>query len=60
VSKHHSLAKEDSYIRVDYILLSQATAREWTTNGTYVLALPNWGVASDHRPIAARFVAQDR
>jgi len=47
--------KEDTYSRVDYILLSPAMARVWLTNGTYVLALPYWGVASDHRPIVAAF-----
>jgi endonuclease/exonuclease/phosphatase family metal-dependent hydrolase len=25
------------------------------TNETYVLAAPNWGVASDHRPLVATF-----
>ena len=42
--------KEDTYSRVDYILLSPAMARDWLPNETYVLALPNWGVGSDHRP----------
>ncbi len=50
-------AKEDTYSRVDYILLSPAMARNWVTNGTYVLTLPNWGVGSDHRPIVAAFEA---
>ena len=49
--------KEDTYSRVDYILLSPAMARDWVTNGTYVLTLPNWGVGSDHRPIVAAFEA---
>jgi len=50
--------KEDTYSRVDYILLSPAMARDWLPNETYVLALPNWGVGSDHRPIVATFVAK--
>ncbi len=51
---------EDSYARIDYILLSPGMAREWVKNETYVLALPNWGVGSDHRPIVATFEAEDR
>ena len=47
--------KEDTYSRVDYILLSPAMARDWLANETYVLALPNWGIGSDHRPIVAAF-----
>jgi endonuclease/exonuclease/phosphatase family metal-dependent hydrolase len=47
--------KEDTYSRVDYILLSPAMARDWLPNETYVLAQPNWGVGSDHRPIVATF-----
>src|SRR6266480_1057503 len=53
-------AKDDTYSRIDYILLNQGMAREWQMNGTYVLALPDWGAASDHRPIIASFVAEDR
>lgn len=56
----HYYGKADSYDRVDYILLSPAMAREWDRTGTYVLALPDWGLASDHRPLVARFFAQDR
>ncbi|MEK7676326.1 MAG: endonuclease/exonuclease/phosphatase family protein [Verrucomicrobiota bacterium] len=52
--------KEDTYSRIDYILISRAMAREWDANGTCVLAIPNWGVASDHRPIIARFHAEER
>lgn len=53
-------AKEDSYSRIDYILVSRAMAREWDRSGTFILTDPNWGGASDHRPIVAQFWAEDR
>jgi endonuclease/exonuclease/phosphatase family metal-dependent hydrolase len=46
---------EDTYSRIDYILLSPAMARDWITNETYALTIPNWGVGSDHRPIVVTF-----
>jgi endonuclease/exonuclease/phosphatase family metal-dependent hydrolase len=51
---------EDSYSRVDYIMISPGLAKEWKPDQTYVLAVPNWGLASDHRPLVATFEAQDR
>jgi endonuclease/exonuclease/phosphatase family metal-dependent hydrolase len=56
----HFFEKEDVYSRIDYLLVSRGMAREWNPNGTYVLRMPNWGVASDHRPIVARFEGMDR
>jgi endonuclease/exonuclease/phosphatase family metal-dependent hydrolase len=46
---------DDTYSRIDYILLSPAMARNWIANETYALTTPNWGIGSDHRPIVATF-----
>ncbi len=50
---HYGL--DDTYSRIDYILLSPAMARDWVTDETYVFTNPNWGTGSDHRPIMATF-----
>jgi endonuclease/exonuclease/phosphatase family metal-dependent hydrolase len=44
---------DDTYSRIDYILLSPAMARNWIREGTYIPVIPNWGIGSDHRPIFA-------
>lgn len=48
-------AKEDSYSRIDYILLSRAMTEYWLPDQTYIPTIPNWGVGSDHRPLVAAF-----
>ncbi len=56
----HHYGKEDTYSRIDYILLSRGMEKEWNRKETCVLTLSNWGVGSDHRPIVAGFVAEER
>jgi len=53
-------AKDDTYSRVDYILLSPGMAREWVPSETYVAGLPDWWIGSDHRPLVAGFEAEDK
>ena len=52
--------KEDAYTRMDYIFISPALARDWVKEQTYLPTIPNWGVASDHRPIVAAFKTEDK
>ena len=51
---------EDTYSRIDYILLSPGMARKWVKEETYIPTIPNWGVGSDHRPIVATFEVQNK
>lgn len=56
----HFYAIEDSYRRIDFLLLTKGMAREWIPVQSYVLAIDNWGLASDHRPLVATFEAKDK
>lgn len=56
----HYYGVEDSYSRIDYLMLSPAMAREWVPDQTYIPTLPNWGIGSDHRPVLATFEATDQ
>jgi hypothetical protein len=35
-------------------------AHEWLNEETYVFSSSDWGLASDHRPVIADFIATDR
>jgi len=51
-------AKEDQYNRFDYILASQGIYTEYVAS--FVKAQSDWGAASDHRMVVAKFTAKDR
>jgi endonuclease/exonuclease/phosphatase family metal-dependent hydrolase len=47
--------KADEYSRIDYILVSPALGKHWLSRETYIPAVTNWGIGSDHRLIVAEF-----
>jgi endonuclease/exonuclease/phosphatase family metal-dependent hydrolase len=52
--------RSDEYSRIDFILLSPALKRNWLANETYIPAIPNWGLGSDHRPVVAGFTTDGK
>ena len=51
-------AKEDQFNRFDYILASQGIYKEYV--GSFVKSQNDWGIASDHRIVVAKFTARNR
>jgi endonuclease/exonuclease/phosphatase family metal-dependent hydrolase len=51
----HFYAAEETYSRIDYILASPSLREEHRPRESRVLAFPDWGAASDHRPVLAVF-----
>jgi len=56
----HYYGVEDTYSRIDYLMVSPGMAREWVKEQTFIPTLANWGLASDHRPLLATFEAENR
>lgn len=53
-------ARDDVFSRIDYIFVSHSMESRWVKWETYVLSRPDWGVASDHRPLVAAFTISDQ
>lgn len=51
----HFYAVQDLYSRVDYILCTPGLAARAVPDQCYVVDVPDWGLASDHRPVVATF-----
>jgi len=56
----HYFGREDTYSRIDYLLVSRGLKREWCPEKSEVVNVPDWGQGSDHRPVLCEFYAQDR
>ena len=54
----HYYKTEDQFSRLDYIMASRGMVRE--LDSSYVYVTTDWGMASDHRPVVARFATKER
>lgn len=60
ISWTYFYGRNDTYARIDYILLSPALKQNWVVDETFIPVIPNWGVGSDHRPIVATFTTDGK
>lgn len=51
----HFYPVDDSYSRIDYLLMNRSLRNFWVPEKSYVFASPHWGEASDHRPVVCAF-----
>ena len=50
--------EKDRYERIDYVFMSPAMAGCWLPEKSGVFELPDWRLASDHRPVVAAFASR--
>lgn len=60
VSWTHYYGVEDSYSRIDYVLLHPNAASEWDAASSFLPTVPDWGLASDHRPVVVTLRTRER
>jgi endonuclease/exonuclease/phosphatase family metal-dependent hydrolase len=51
----HFYSQDDTYSRIDYMLISRALKQAWLPQKSFVFSHPAWGEASDHRPVVCAF-----
>jgi endonuclease/exonuclease/phosphatase family metal-dependent hydrolase len=56
----HYFEAQDTYSRLDYLLLSPGMKSEWVPEESFVYSGPRWGDASDHRPLLVTFEPLDQ
>ena len=60
VSWTYYYGADDTYSRIDYLLLSPAMKQNWLANETCIPTIANWGAGSDHRPVVAGFTTGEK
>lgn len=56
----HYWKTADQYSRIDYIFVSPALFREVVLNKSHIYRSEFWNEASDHRPVSATIIAEDK
>ncbi|MGV3772344.1 MAG: endonuclease/exonuclease/phosphatase family protein [Verrucomicrobiales bacterium] len=51
----HYFSRDETYSRLDYILVSSQMFERLDRGRTHIATIPDWGVGSDHRAIKATF-----
>ena len=51
----HFFGRDETYSRIDYILTSPSLRKKYQPSRSFIPVIPDWGAASDHRPLCATF-----
>lgn len=52
----HYFGRDETYSRIDYILVPKELLEKLDRTETYIATIPDWGIGSDHRAIKATFI----